>query len=46
MDPAVFDRLTSDRGWPPERFAAWFTDSALRLLTTGPGGRRPTRRGA
>lgn len=46
MDPAVFDRLTSDRGWPPERFAAWFADSALRLLTTGPGGRRPTRRGA
>ncbi|HZD66978.1 MAG TPA: TetR family transcriptional regulator [Acidimicrobiales bacterium] len=32
MDPAVFDRLTTDRGWSPERFAAWFADSASRLL--------------
>jgi TetR/AcrR family transcriptional regulator, regulator of autoinduction and epiphytic fitness len=33
MDPAVFYRLTSDRGWNPERFGAWFADSALCLLT-------------
>lgn len=33
MDPAVFDRLTTDRGWPAHRYGAWFVDSALRLLT-------------
>lgn len=33
MDPAVFDRLTTDRGWDTRRFAAWFADSARRLLT-------------
>lgn len=33
MDPAVFDRLTIDRGWPAERYRAWFADSAGRLLT-------------
>ena len=36
MEPAVFDRLTSDRGWAPARFGAWFVDSALRLLTAEP----------
>jgi AcrR family transcriptional regulator len=35
MDPAVFTRLTRDRGWPPDRFQAWFTGAVLRLL--GPG---------
>ena len=35
MDPAVFARLTSTRGWPPARFQAWFTGAVLRLL--GPG---------
>jgi AcrR family transcriptional regulator len=34
MEPAVFDRLTADRGWTPERYGAWFADSALRLLVT------------
>ncbi len=33
MEPAVFDRLITDRGWTPERFGTWFADSALRLLT-------------
>ena len=33
MDPALFDRLTADRGWTAERYGAWFADSALRLLT-------------
>lgn len=32
MEPAVFDRLTTDRGWTPERFGTWFADSTLRLL--------------
>jgi AcrR family transcriptional regulator len=32
MDPAVFDRLTADRGWTARRYGAWFADSALRLL--------------
>lgn len=36
MDPAVFDRLTSDRGWTPQRFAKWFVDSALRLVAGSP----------
>ena len=35
MDPAVFTRLTRDRGWPSARFQAWFADAVLRLL--GPG---------
>lgn len=35
MDPAVFDRLTRDRAWTPQRFATWFADSALRLLADG-----------
>ena len=34
MEPAVFDRLTTDRGWPAERFGRWFADSVLRLLIT------------
>lgn len=32
MDPAVFDRLIRTRGWSVERYAAWFADSARRLL--------------
>lgn len=35
MDPAVFTRLTRERGWPSARFRAWFADAVLRLL--GPG---------
>jgi AcrR family transcriptional regulator len=34
MEPAVFERLTADRGWTPERYGEWFADSARRLLTT------------
>jgi AcrR family transcriptional regulator len=33
MDPAVFDRLTTARGWPPDRFGRFFGDSLLHLLT-------------
>jgi len=33
MDPAVFDRLTLARQWPPDRFGRFFADSLLRLLT-------------
>ncbi|HTX01386.1 MAG TPA: TetR family transcriptional regulator [Acidimicrobiales bacterium] len=33
MDPAVFDRLTVERGWPPDRFGRFFSDCVLRLLT-------------
>jgi AcrR family transcriptional regulator len=33
MDPAVFDRLTIGRGWPPDRFGRFFGDSLLHLLT-------------
>lgn len=36
MDPAVFDRLTRDRAWTPQRFATWFADSALRLVADRP----------
>jgi AcrR family transcriptional regulator len=32
MDPALFCRLTGDRGWSAARFRDWFTDSTLRLL--------------
>jgi len=33
MDPAVFDRLTTARGWSPDRFGRFVSDSLLRLLT-------------
>jgi AcrR family transcriptional regulator len=32
MDPVVFRRLTRDRGWSPEHFQHWITDSMHRLL--------------
>ena len=32
MDPRVFCALTQERGWAPERFELWFTDSVARLL--------------
>jgi AcrR family transcriptional regulator len=34
MDPAVFRRLTHARGWSPEDYEKWFTDSVPRLLLT------------
>jgi AcrR family transcriptional regulator len=34
MDPVVFSRLTRHRGWSPDRYASWFTDSVTRLLTS------------
>jgi len=36
MDPAVFCRLTGDRGWTAARFRRWFADSVLRLLLPAP----------
>lgn len=36
MDPAVFDRLTRQRGWTVSRYQEWFAGSAARLLTTDP----------
>jgi AcrR family transcriptional regulator len=32
MDPALYCRLTLDRGWTPARFRDWFADGVLRLL--------------
>lgn len=40
MEPAVFDRLTADRGWTPQRFGEWFADSCLRLITARSDNRR------
>ncbi len=37
MDPAVFTRLTTDRGWSRQQFQQWFADSTARLLTDHPG---------
>ncbi|MBO0776497.1 MAG: TetR family transcriptional regulator [Actinobacteria bacterium] len=37
MDPAVFTRLTTDRGWNRQRFRQWFADSIARMLTDHPG---------
>jgi len=37
MDPALFCRLTGDRGWSPDRFRDWFADALLRLLLPAPG---------
>ncbi|HEX9042078.1 MAG TPA: TetR/AcrR family transcriptional regulator [Trebonia sp.] len=36
MDPAVFTRLTIDRGWSRQQFQQWFADSTARLLTDHP----------
>ena len=33
MDPVVFSRLTRHRGWSLDRYASWFADSLIRLLT-------------
>jgi hypothetical protein len=32
MDPHGFCALMRDRGWTPEQFERWFTDSVSRLL--------------
>ena len=32
MDPAVFARLTRNRGWTVERYERWFAASIIRLL--------------
>jgi AcrR family transcriptional regulator len=32
MDPAVFDRLTRQRHWTPQRYQRWFASSVDRLL--------------
>ncbi len=37
MDPALFCRLTGDRGWSLDRFRDWFADALLRLLLPLPG---------
>jgi AcrR family transcriptional regulator len=43
MDPAVFDRLTRQRGWAVERYEAWLARSIGLLLTADtPTPRRPT----
>ena len=34
MDPHGFCALTQHRGWTPEQFGRWFTDSVGRLLLT------------
>lgn len=48
MDPRVFCALTHERGWVPERFELWFTDSVARLLLAPHGtmaATAPRRRG-
>ena len=40
MDPAVFDRLTRQRGWTVPQYQNWFARSAARLLTTESTDRR------
>ncbi len=36
MDPAVYIRLRTDRGWSRQLFQRWFADSVARLLTDHP----------
>jgi AcrR family transcriptional regulator len=37
MDPVIFCRLTENRGWTPDQFQRWFTDTVTRvLLPAGP----------
>ncbi len=40
MDPAVFDRVTRQRGWTPSRYRGWFARSARLLLIADPTPRR------
>ena len=35
MEPLVFQRLTTERGWTPAQFERWFIESASRLLLPG-----------
>jgi AcrR family transcriptional regulator len=35
MDPAIFDRLTRLRSWPPAFYERWIATSLARLLTEG-----------
>jgi AcrR family transcriptional regulator len=35
MDPAVFDRLTRLRNWPPASYERWIATALARLLTEG-----------
>ncbi|HEX7163683.1 MAG TPA: helix-turn-helix domain-containing protein [Trebonia sp.] len=43
MEPAVFDRLTRQRGWTPARYQDWIARSLLRLLVADGGyGQRPS----
>jgi AcrR family transcriptional regulator len=37
MEPALFCRLTGDKGWNTGRFRHWFADALLRLLLPAPG---------
>ncbi len=37
MDPVVFQRLTQERGWTPEQYEQWFTESVARLLLADAG---------
>lgn len=36
MDPHGFCTLTQHRGWTPEQFGLWFTDSVRRLILAEP----------
>jgi AcrR family transcriptional regulator len=45
MSPEVYRLLVLDRGWSPERYQRWLTDSLVdQLLPRPPAGSRPTRR--
>lgn len=39
MDPVVYQRLTTDRGWTADDYQHWFTQSTRRLLLADPRGR-------
>jgi AcrR family transcriptional regulator len=42
MDPAVFDRLTRQRGWTLQQYQRWFAGSVGRLLIGDPASPEPT----
>jgi AcrR family transcriptional regulator len=42
MDPAVFDRLTRQRGWTQTHYQRWFAHSARRLLVADATPTEPT----
>jgi AcrR family transcriptional regulator len=43
LSPEVYRLLVLDRGWPPERYERWLTETLIDRLLPSPGGSTPAR---